>query len=50
MTVLLVGALSVAGAVFLILELSQPYEGVLQIPSTGLRKALAEVDRYELHG
>ena len=44
-TVLLVGALSVAGAVFLILELSQPYEGVLQIPSVGLRNALAEMGK-----
>ena len=45
MTVLLVGALSVAGAVFLILELSQPYEGVLQIPSAGLRNAQAEIGK-----
>ena len=45
MTVLLVGALSVAGAVFLILELSQPYEGMLQIPSAGLRNAQAELGK-----
>ena len=44
-TVLLVGALSVAGAIFLILELSTPYEGVLQISSAGLRNALAEVGK-----
>ena len=44
-TVLLLGALSVAGAVFLILELSTPYEGVLQIPSAGMRNAQAEIGK-----
>ena len=38
---LLVGALSVAGAVFLVLELSQPYGGVLQLSPAGLENALA---------
>ncbi|MBV8651267.1 MAG: DUF4239 domain-containing protein, partial [Alphaproteobacteria bacterium] len=38
---LLVGALSVAGAVFLVLELSQPYGGMLQLSSAGLENALA---------
>jgi hypothetical protein len=38
---LLVGALSVAGAVFLVLELSQPYGGMLQLSSAGLQSALA---------
>jgi hypothetical protein len=45
MAALLVGALSVAGAVFLILELSQPYEGLLQIPSTGLQNTLAQLGK-----
>ena len=33
---LTLGALSVASAIFLILELSQPYKGFFQIPSTGV--------------
>jgi hypothetical protein len=44
-TALLVGALSVAGAVFLVLELSQPYTGLLQISSAGLENALAVLGR-----
>jgi len=42
---LLIGALSVAGAVFLILEMNQPYRGVMQISSTPLRNALPQLDR-----
>ena len=40
---LFVCALSVAGAVFLILELDQAFEGLIQIPSAPLRKALAQL-------
>lgn len=38
---LLVFAVSATGAIYLILELSQPFDGVLQIPSDPLRHALA---------
>jgi hypothetical protein len=38
-----VGALSVAGALFLILELDQPYEGLLQLSPEPLRAALARI-------
>ncbi|MGA9564800.1 MAG: hypothetical protein WBS19_04675 [Candidatus Korobacteraceae bacterium] len=40
---LLIGALSVAGAVFLILEMNQPYRGIMQISSAPLRDALEEL-------
>ncbi len=40
-TSLFVFALSAAGAIFLILELSQPFSGLLQISSAPLRNALA---------
>jgi hypothetical protein len=36
---LLISALSVSGAIFLILELDQPFEGLIQISSTPLRSA-----------
>jgi hypothetical protein len=36
-----VGTLSVAGAIFLILEMDQPFAGLLQISSEPLRHALA---------
>jgi hypothetical protein len=39
--VLFVSALSAAGAIFLILDLSQPFTGLLQISSAPLRNALA---------
>jgi hypothetical protein len=39
--VLFVFALSASGAIFLILELSQPFEGLMQISSEPLRRALA---------
>lgn len=42
---LLIGALSVAGAVFLILEMNQPYRGVMQISSAPLRDALPQIGR-----
>ena len=41
--VLLLCALSVAGALFLILELDRPFEGLIQIPSTPLVNALAQL-------
>jgi hypothetical protein len=42
---LLVGALSVAGAIFLILELSEPYRGLMRISDEPLRSALSQIDR-----
>ena len=42
---LFVCALSVSGALFLILELDQPFEGMLQIPSAPLRNALAHLGK-----
>ena len=42
---LVVCALAVSSAVFLILELDQPFQGMLQIPSTPLRNALAQLGR-----
>ena len=38
---LFVAAISVAGALFLILELDHPFSGLIQIPSTPLRNALS---------
>ena len=38
---LLLAALSVSGAIFLILEMYTPYTGVVQISSASLRAALA---------
>jgi hypothetical protein len=40
---LLLCALSVSGALFLILELDQPFDGMIQIPSAPLRNALAHL-------
>ncbi len=45
MTILLVCALSVAGAVFLIVDLDQPFEGLLHVSSDSLRNALAQMER-----
>ena len=42
---LLVGALSVAGAIFLILELNEPYRGIMRISDEPLRNAMAQIDR-----
>lgn len=36
-----VGAISVSGALFLILEMDQPFAGLFQIPTETLRNALA---------
>jgi Protein of unknown function (DUF4239) len=44
-TIIFVCALSVATAIFLILEMDQPFEGLLQIPDAPLRSALAEMSR-----
>ncbi len=38
-------ALSVSGALFLILELDQPFDGLVQIPSAPLRDALARLGK-----
>jgi len=40
-TTLLVSAISVAGAIFLVLELDHPFSGLIQISSAPLRSALA---------
>jgi hypothetical protein len=40
---LLVCALSVAGAIFLIVDLDQPFDGLIQISSTPLRNALSQL-------
>jgi hypothetical protein len=42
---LFLGAFSVAGAIFLILELSEPYRGILQVSDAPLRNAIAQLDR-----
>ena len=42
---LCVGAISVAGAVFLIMELNQPYYGLIRIPDTAFRNALAHMSQ-----
>jgi hypothetical protein len=40
-----VGALSVAGALFLILELDRPYEGMIRLSDAPLRAALMQIGR-----
>jgi hypothetical protein len=40
-----VGALSVAGAIFLIPELNDPYRGLMRISDEPLRKAIAQIDQ-----
>jgi hypothetical protein len=40
---LFIGAVSVAGAIFLILGLNQPYQGFMRISDTPLRAALAQI-------
>ena len=42
---LLLGAISVAGAIFLILELNRPYGGVIQVSITPIRNALIQMSR-----
>jgi hypothetical protein len=40
---LLIGALSVSSAIFLILELNHPYLGLMRISGAPLRNALAQI-------
>ncbi len=40
---LCVAALSVAGSIFLILEMDQPYSGLIKVPSAAMRTALSEL-------
>jgi hypothetical protein len=42
---LVVSAVSVAGAMFLILDLDHPFGGFMQIPDTPLRNALAALGK-----
>ena len=42
---LLVCAISVSAAIFLVIELGEPYQGLVRLSSTPLRNALAELDR-----
>jgi hypothetical protein len=42
---LVVAALSVSGAVFLIMELDQPFSGLIQISSQPMHKALSQIGR-----
>ena len=42
---LFVGAMSVAGAIFLILEMNQPFSGWMQVSSAPLLDALAGMGR-----
>jgi hypothetical protein len=42
---LFVCALSVSGALFLILELDRPYEGIMRLSSAPLREALAQIGK-----
>jgi hypothetical protein len=44
-TTLIVSAISVAGAIFLILELEHPFTGLVQIPETPLRIALLVIGK-----
>jgi hypothetical protein len=43
--VLLVCAWSVAGAIFLILEMDRPFEGLIQVSSAPLRNAVSHLGR-----
>jgi hypothetical protein len=43
-TSLFVCAISVAGAIFLILELDQPFTGIMTIPSDALERALPPIE------
>jgi len=42
---LFLGAISVAGAIFLILEMDRPYSGLMQVSSLPIRSALAVIGR-----
>ncbi len=41
----LVGSISVAGAIFLVLEMSEPYSGLMQMSDQPLLNAMAQMDR-----
>jgi hypothetical protein len=43
--ILLVCALSVSGALFLILELDRPFEGIMRVSSAPLREALSQIGK-----
>ena len=43
--VLVVCALSISGALFLVLELGRPFAGVIQVPSAPLEQALSQIAR-----
>jgi hypothetical protein len=45
MVTLFLCALSVAGAILLVLELYRPFEGLIQISSAPLRSALAQMGK-----
>lgn len=40
---LLLGAISFSGAIFLIIELSMPFEGIMRLSDAPLRHALAQI-------
>jgi hypothetical protein len=40
---LFIGAVSVGSAIFLMLEMSQPYQGLIRIPDTAVKAALAQM-------
>ncbi len=42
---LLVAAFALAGPIFMMLEMDQPYGGLVKIPSTSLRVALDQMGR-----
>jgi hypothetical protein len=44
-SIIFICALSVAAAIFLVLELDQPFEGLLQVSDLPVRSALAEISR-----
>jgi hypothetical protein len=43
LTTLFVCAVSVAGAIFLILEMGQPFQGVIRIPDSAMRDVLGRL-------
>jgi len=46
-TVLLIGAISISGAIFLILELHDPYRGFIRLSDAPVREALAQMEQAE---
>ena len=39
------GSFAVASAIFLILELNQPFSGLFRVPSTSIEKTIAALDK-----